>query len=67
MDARESEGYPRWCVRFLGPNNELISEWLIDREGASIAVDEKWFYVPLTSLDKLTVELAKEAAKKLSE
>lgn len=60
---RESAGYPRWLLQFVGPWDEIVAEWLIDREGFSICIHDEWYRVDKDLVDRATIGLVQKVAE----
>ena len=50
-------GYPRWCIRFIRPWNEILGALGIDDENYAILVGDKWYKVDEKIVRSLTSEL----------
>jgi hypothetical protein len=56
-------GYARWCVRLIGPWNEIYDSIGIDEENLSAVVGGEWFKVDKETVQALTTKLVRAAVK----
>jgi len=53
----EKSFYPRWCVRFIVPWNEVLAEFLIDTRAGAIRFGGEWYITDKKIIDAFTVGL----------
>jgi hypothetical protein len=56
-------GYARWCVRIVGPWNEVYDSIGIDDDNLSVTIDGEWFRVNRETIQALTIDLVRASVK----